>query len=396
MGFPYRQYQIFFTAARLSLITYDSIPILYCVSSPFIPISRCMTRCSRHALVFQRRHVRSDSQTIVKHNLAAFKDPRRSEKKLVLDVDTGVDDAQAIMMALAAPNVEVLGITCVSGNTSLENSCRNTLRVLKVCQRLEIPVFSGAAEPLMGHPLSAGSFHGQDGLGDAPDPDAPGLELLQTEGAVEAIIRLVNENPGEVCLVAMAPLTNLAIAVKIDPTLPQKLKGLFIMGGNTDSRGNTTVCGEFNFAADPEAAYIVLNRFFCPTYIATWEFCCENKLPWSFCDNWLAQDSDKARFMKSIFKHTMDTVATCARYQREMAAGPGFVSCDSYAMAAAIDDSFVWVSEPVAVTVELQGTYTRGMMVLDKLGVLEKEHQVLIMRTVDLESFKGMLMDSLK
>uniref|UniRef100_A0A4W5KP40 Inosine/uridine-preferring nucleoside hydrolase domain-containing protein n=1 Tax=Hucho hucho TaxID=62062 RepID=A0A4W5KP40_9TELE len=327
---------------------------------------------------------------------SAFKDPRRSEKKLVLDVDTGVDDAQAIMMALAAPNVEVLGITCVSGNTSLENSCRNTLRVLNVCQRLEIPVFGGAAEPLMGHPLSAGSFHGQDGLGDAPDPDAPGLELLQTEGAVEAIIRLVNENPGEVCLVAMAPLTNLALAVKIDPTLPQKLKGLFIMGGNTDSRGNTTVCAEFNFAADPEAAYIVLNRFFCPTYIATWEFCCENKLPWSFCANWLAQDTDKARFMKSIFKHTMDTVATCARYQREMTAGPGFVSCNSYAMAAAIDDGFVWVSEPVAVTVELQGTYTRGMMVLDKLGVLEKEHQVVIMRTVDLESFKGMLMDSLK
>ncbi|KAK6325397.1 hypothetical protein J4Q44_G00047390 [Coregonus suidteri] len=96
---------------------------------------------------------------------SAFKDPRRSEKKLVLDVDTGLDDAQAIMMALAAPNVEVLGITCVSGNTSLENSCRNTLRVLKVCQRLEIPVFGGAAEPLMGHLLSSGTFHGQDGLG---------------------------------------------------------------------------------------------------------------------------------------------------------------------------------------------------------------------------------------
>lgn len=75
-----------------------------------------------------------------------------------------------------------------------------------------------------------------------------------------------------------------------------------------------------------------------------------------------------------------------------MTAGPGFVSCDSYAMAAAINDGFVWVSEPV----ELQGTYTRGMMVLDKLGVLEKEHQVVIMRTVDLESFKEMLMDSLK
>uniref|UniRef100_A0A673YH15 Probable uridine nucleosidase 2 n=1 Tax=Salmo trutta TaxID=8032 RepID=A0A673YH15_SALTR len=322
---------------------------------------------------------------------SAFKDPRRSEKKLVLDVDTGVDDAQAIMMALAAPNVEVLGITCVSGNTSLENSCRNTLRVLKVCQRLEIPVFGGAAEPLMGHPLSAGSFHGQDGLGDTPDPDAPGLELLQTEGAVEAIIRLVNENPGEVCLVALAPLTNLTLAVKIDPTLPQKLKGLFIMGGNTDY-ASTGLLRQFitnqNISCNlfTNILFEQIDLSFLQTHLSHLSLIC---ILQSFCDNWLAQDSDKARFMKSIFKHTMDT---CARYKQEMTAGPGFLSCVSYAMAAAIDDGFVWV----AVTVELQGTYTRGMMVLDKLGVLEKEHQVVIMRTVDLESFKGMLMDSLK
>uniref|UniRef100_A0A8C8FAP6 Inosine/uridine-preferring nucleoside hydrolase domain-containing protein n=1 Tax=Oncorhynchus tshawytscha TaxID=74940 RepID=A0A8C8FAP6_ONCTS len=291
-----------------------------------------------------------------------------SHKKLVLDVDTGVDDAQAIMMALTAPNVEVLGITCVSGNASLENSCRNTLRVLKVFQRLEIPVFGGTAEPLIGHPLSAGSFHGQDGLGDAPDPDALGLELLQTEGAV---IRLVNENPGEVCLVAMAPLTNLALTVKIDPTLPQKLKGLFIMG----ARGNTTVCAEFNFAADPETAYIVLNHFFCPTYITT-------------------MGKSTGLRQGPLHEEHLQTHHGL-RYQREMTAGPGFVTCNSYTMATAIGDCFMWVSEPVAVTVELQGTDTWGMMVLDKLGVLEKEHQVVIMRTVDLESFKGML-DSLK
>uniref|UniRef100_A0A8C8HG64 Inosine/uridine-preferring nucleoside hydrolase domain-containing protein n=1 Tax=Oncorhynchus tshawytscha TaxID=74940 RepID=A0A8C8HG64_ONCTS len=243
---------------------------------------------------------------------------------------TRVDDAQAIMMALAAPNVEVQGITCVRGNASLEITCVRS-------ELISIPVFGGTAEPLMGHPLSAGSFHGQDGLGDAPDPDALGLELLQTEGAV---IRLVNENPGEV-----GPVYNevcLALAVKIDPTLPQKLKGLFIMGGNTD-------CKEFNFAAD-----IVLNRFFCPTYIATWEFCCENKLPWV--------RTQVLPFYKDItyILASSNTVATCACYQREMTAGPGFVSCDSYAMVAAINDGFVWVSEPVAVTVELQGTYTRG------------------------------------
>lgn len=316
-------------------------------------------------------------------------------KKLLVDVDTGVDDAQAIMMALVAPNVQILGITCVHGNTSLENACRNTLRVLKVCGRLEIPVFRGAPEPLLGPSVNATGFHGQDGLGDAPDPDAPGLDLLQKEGAVEAMIRMINQHPGEVCLVATAPLTNLALAVKIDPSLPEKLRGLFIMGGNINSRGNTTVCAEFNFVADPEAASIVLSRFRCPTHIATWEFACENMLPWSFCGPWLAQDSDKARFMRKIFKHTMDAAQT-ERYRKEMVAGTGFASCDSYAMAAAIDEAFVTASEQVVVTVELQGTHTRGMMVLDTLGVLEKNHKVSVIRKVDLEKFQMLLMDSLK
>nr|XP_057906654.1 inosine-uridine preferring nucleoside hydrolase-like [Doryrhamphus excisus] len=316
-------------------------------------------------------------------------------KRLILDVDTGVDDAQAIMMALAAPNVEILGITCTHGNTPLQNVLKNTLRVLKVCNRLDIPVYSGFAEGLMGRKIHAGAFHGKDGLGDVPDPDAPGLELLQEMNAVQAIISIASKYPGEVTLVATAPLTNLALAVKMDPSLPSKLKALYIMGGNIESRGNTSVCGEFNFLADPEAAYIVLERYTCPTTIASWEFSCRNSLPWSFCDTWLAQNTPKARFMEKISAHTRKMVQT-DRYQKELVSGSGFNTCDTYAVAAAISDNLVTESEEVAVTVELDGTNTRGMMVLDYIDVLHKEHKVTILKKIDLEVFKVLLMNALK
>ncbi|XP_042368975.1 inosine-uridine preferring nucleoside hydrolase-like isoform X2 [Plectropomus leopardus] len=317
------------------------------------------------------------------------------KKKVIIDVDTGVDDAQAIMMALAAPNVEILAITCTHGNTSLDNACKNTLRVLKECNRMDIPVYRGSEGPLLGRKRHAGEFHGKDGLGDVPDPDAPGLELLQKKKAAKAISKIVNAHPGEVSLVATAPLTNLALAVLMAPNFHKRLKGLYIMGGNTESRGNTTVCGEFNFVADPESAYIVLDRYTCPTYIATWEFSCRNSLPWSFCDTWLAQDTDKARFMDKIYSHTRKMVQT-ERYQKELIGGPGFNTCDTYAMAAAIEDDLVTESEKVAVTVELEGTYTRGMMVVDHMDLLKKEHKVTIMKKIDLEKFKTLLMNALK
>ncbi|CAK6959215.1 inosine-uridine preferring nucleoside hydrolase isoform X2 [Scomber scombrus] len=316
-------------------------------------------------------------------------------KKLLVDVDCGVDDAQAIMLGLAAPNVEILGITCVHGNTTVENVCKNTLRILQACNKLEIPVFRGAAKPILGNTIDAGHFHGMDGLGDAPDPNAPGLDLVQKEGAVSAMIRIVNENPGEVSLVATAPLTNLALAVRMDPSLPSKLRGLYIMGGNTESRGNTTVCAEFNFAADPEAAYIVLNEYQCPTYLACWEFTCYSKLSWEFCDVWLAQDSQKARFMRQIIRHSLEA-SKSERSEKEFVDGTGFISCDSYAMAAAVDDSFIIESDHYPVTVELTGTHTRGMMVVDTLDHLKKTHKAVIMKKVDLGKFEQMMMAALK
>ncbi|XP_049579863.1 inosine-uridine preferring nucleoside hydrolase isoform X1 [Syngnathus scovelli] len=317
------------------------------------------------------------------------------KRKIILDVDTGVDDAQAIMMALSAPDVEILGITCCHGNTPLERVLKNTLRVLKVCNRLDIPVYAGCSQPLLSNKQHASDYHGKDGLGDVPDPDAPGLELVQKKKGVQALIKMVKQNQGEVTLVATAPLTNLAVAVQLDPSLPKKLKALHIMGGNIESRGNTTTCGEFNFVADTEAAYIVLERYTCPTTIASWEFTCSNSLPWSFCDQWLSVKTEKAAFMKKISSLSM-TKARSEEYQKEITAGQGFNACDTYALAAAINDSLITESEQVAVTVEVDGTCTRGMMVLDYMDLLKKKHKVTIMKKVDLEKFKQMLINALK
>ncbi|XP_078401293.1 inosine-uridine preferring nucleoside hydrolase-like [Cetorhinus maximus] len=318
-----------------------------------------------------------------------------AKKLLLLDLDCGVDDAQAMMMALAAPNVQIMGITCTHGNTKIENVCKNVLRVLKVCQRTEIPVFRGAGTSLLGDELNADHYHGKDGLGDAPDPNAPGFEHIQAEHAVNAMIRIATEHAGQVSLVATGPLTNVALALKMDPTFPSKLKHLYIMGGNMESRGNVTMCSEFNFAADPEAAYIVLNHFACPIYIATWEYCLRQALPWEFFKEWVNQDTEKACFMKKITSHT-ERFSKSKQASKEMYFGPGFLCCDSFAVAAAIDESVVTEHIRYGVSVELQGSVTRGMMIVDTLNLLQKQNQAFIMTKCDVEKVKQLMMSALK
>uniref|UniRef100_A0A3Q0S547 Inosine/uridine-preferring nucleoside hydrolase domain-containing protein n=1 Tax=Amphilophus citrinellus TaxID=61819 RepID=A0A3Q0S547_AMPCI len=317
------------------------------------------------------------------------------KKKLIFDLNTGVADAQALMVALAAPCVEILGITCCYGNTPLESVLKNTLCVLKVCKKLEIPVYQGCSQPLLAKKCQVEDCLGKDGLGDVSDPESPSLDLVQKENGVTALIKMVNQNPGEVSLVATAPLTNLAVAVQLDPSLSKKLKALYIVGGNTDSSGNSTVCREFNFMADPEAARIVLDCYTCPTYIAPWELSCSNSLSWSFCEQLLSQNTEKASFLKKISSLLMKK-AQSPECQKELTAVKGFSSCDSYAVAAAIEDAFVTESEEVAVTVELEGTYTRGMMVVDCMELLNKKQKAILIKKVDLEKLKNLFINSLK
>uniref|UniRef100_UPI0037E765CB inosine-uridine preferring nucleoside hydrolase n=1 Tax=Semicossyphus pulcher TaxID=241346 RepID=UPI0037E765CB len=319
------------------------------------------------------------------------------KKQVIIDTDCGIDDAQAIMMALAAPNIQVVGVTCVFGNAAVENVCQNVLRVLSVCEREGIPVFRGAAGPLVGASSSASDHFGTDGLGDViEDRDQQWEQKIQREHAVNAMIRLVTENQKQVSLVALGPLTNLALAVRLDPCFHQKLKDLYIMGGNMEGKGNVTLCAEFNFVMDPESAYIVLEEFLCPTYIASWEYACRNALTWEFFEELINQDAPAAAFMKTITSKCWAYSKEAMRNKRDVYFGPGFVSYDAYAMSACIDSSVVTESIQCPVRVELQGSICRGMMALDRINQLKKNHSVFVLTKCDVTKFGQLLMSSLR
>ncbi|XP_056271346.1 inosine-uridine preferring nucleoside hydrolase isoform X2 [Pseudoliparis swirei] len=320
-----------------------------------------------------------------------------ARRPVIIDTDCGIDDAQAIMMALAAPDIRVLGVTCVFGNTSVENVCQNVLRVLDVCERQEIPVFRGSGGPLVGARVATTDHFGTDGLGDVfKDRDPLWEQKVQKEHAVSALIRLATENQQQVSLVALGPLTNLALAVRLDPGFPQKLKDLFIMGGNMEGKGNVTLCAEFNFVMDAESAYVVLEDFLCRTYLATWEFACRNALTWDFFNELVSQNAPAAVFMRTVTSRCRAYSQEASRSQRDVHFGPGFVSYDAYAMAACIDGGVVTGSIECPVRVELQGAMTRGMVALDRSGELKKSHSVVVLTGCDAEKLRRLLVDAVR
>ena len=182
-------------------------------------------------------------------------------QRVVWDMDPGIDDALALILALKSSEVQVLGITTVAGNAPVEMTSANARRVLECLDAGSIPVAMGAANPL-NHPLEdALSYHGPDGLGncDLPLPLTP----LYSAKAWDFLARSVLDAPGEVTLVATGPLTNVAYAFELHPELPELLAGLVLMGGAYSltpyGKGNRTPFAEFNIWQDPEAAHIVFN-----------------------------------------------------------------------------------------------------------------------------------------
>ena len=176
--------------------------------------------------------------------------------KIIIDTDPGVDDAVAVFMALAGPEVEVVGLTTVGGNVSLARTTRNALALLQAAGRSDISVAKGASQPMRGKFTYAPQFHGPGGLSlRLPEPVVGTVE----EGAVQFLSDQLTRQPGEVVLVALGPLTNLAHLLWERPTALKQAKNIVVMGGAVNTPGNVTPKAEFNIYSDPAAAEIVFS-----------------------------------------------------------------------------------------------------------------------------------------
>ena len=272
---------------------------------------------------------------------------------VILDVDTGVDDALAILFAIAHPGIEVLGIGCVAGNASLERVVENTLRILDVAGAADIPVAAGARRPLISPARAASHVHGEGGLGTVHLP--PGDRVPEQVNAVELMRRLISESPRPVTLVALAPQTNLALLLRQYPDLAGNIERIVFMGGSAGV-GNATAVAEFNVWHDPEAAAIVLDAGI-PTFMYGLDVFNQVAVDRQVAVALETGDSALGRVVGALLTNRV------SRGENDVAEYTGLIG-DAGALSALVDPEAL-TTRLLPVRVELTG-HSRGQTIVDR------------------------------
>lgn len=288
-------------------------------------------------------------------------------RRVIIDTDPGIDDALALILAFRSPELKVEAITTVSGNVPLEDATRNALQILEVLDLSKPPpVARGAARPLAREPFPARHVHGEDGLGDiagltnpggGPRYPRPTLSPVGTS-AVELILSVLSESPDEVSIVALGPLTNIALALEANPTAFSQVQEVIVMGGAVNGIGNVTATAEFNFYADPDAASRVI-RSGTPIAVIGLDVTTRTLLTPMALEARTRDRRDRAaQFISDI----------SSKYFEVSLQRRGLSGCplhDPLAVGVAIDRSFVTL-EPFQAHVETEGRLTAGMLVADR------------------------------
>lgn len=271
---------------------------------------------------------------------------------VVLDVDTGLDDSLALLLAARSPALDLLGVTCVTGNVTVDKVVGNTLKVLAVAGRGDVPVAIGRDKPLLEKVVSAAYVHGEDGLGglNASLP-APEREPESTH-AVDFLANLLAAAPEPVTLVPLGPLTNIAVLLRERPEAAAGIHRIVLMGGAVGA-GNASAVGEFNIRQDPEAAEIVLTSGLDVT-LYTWDVFTQVTFSASEVQGMTASASPSARLagqLMDFMLRNFDRTATSIG--------------DAGAVASVIEPEGLETRQ-WPMRVELTGTWTRGMTVADQ------------------------------
>ena len=308
-----------------------------------------------------------------------------AKQKIIIDTDPGQDDAVAILLALASPELDILGITAVAGNVPLKLTEKNARKICELAGKPETRVFAGASRPLMRQLVTAEEVHGKTGL-DGPDLPEPTMPL-ESQHAVDFIVEtLMREEPGSVTLCPLGPLTNIALALIREPRIASRIGRIVLMGGGFFEGGNVTPAAEFNIYVDPHAADVV---FRCGAPIVM--------MPLDVTHKVLTRAGRVAAIRalgSKVGVATAQMLEFFERFDEEKYGSDGGPLHDPCVIA--------WLLRPELfrgrecnVVVETGSELTMGMTVIDWWGVTKRQKNATVMRDVDDEGFFALLLDRL-
>ena len=308
--------------------------------------------------------------------------------RIIIDTDTATDDTLGILLGVLSDRVDVEALTIGAGNVAFDRQVENAKYTLQLADAVEeVPVYEGARTPLVKDHDHATGVHGEGGLGPdlVPETDVPSAEGF----APECIVETAREHPGEITLVCLAPLTNLALALQREPDLGELFADIVVMGGNVNTPGNVTPAAEFNFWVDPDAATIVLDEL--AVTLVDWGLTLRDGRLDVAAEERIADAAEESRF--ASFYETI--------FQSEPEADPavpdreGSLQPDGLAAAVAVAPDLIEQRGTYAVDVDEREGLTRGQTVVDTNGITDREPRTDVIESVDADAFRQLLLDTI-
>jgi purine nucleosidase len=302
-------------------------------------------------------------------------------RRLVVDTDTASDDAVALLLALQSERTTVEAVTVVAGNVPFDRQVENAKYTLSLVDATDVPVHEGARAPLVKDFEHATDVHGDEGLGDVtvPETDVASAAAYGPDAIVEA----ARDAPGELTLLCIGPLTNLALAAAREPDLPDLLEEVWVMGGSLEYRGNVTPAAEFNFWVDPDAARRVLREF--DVHLVDWGVTVrDSTLEGDALDDITGLDTRLAEFFDGLTSHVR-------AYTRDEQGFDGVTQPDSLAAACLIAPEIREVVRDRYVEVDEREGLTRGLSLVDPEGSLDERPRTRVVESVDSDAFRDVI-----